>query len=455
MTIVGTVSSLKNLYDQTNIGDEPPLAELYKLITRTEYVNISTYMEDVYNDYDGNTIKYLFLLLKTKSCRKLYNNVLLWFIHNNAEVRNLLRINLINFPKYGSWGDLLNPKLLHDREFRDTICELYSQQLKKDLNELDTVNNTNYMRISDAARCAPSEGKKLDRESNIVIDICNKLIPTGDTQEKYQLYRTKYLTPLRRFLKSYSSRSDYVNPDVEAYTNVDVDVDVDFDVETKITTHSQSQFQSRSQTRLTNMCNISAESWDTYINNSTMDNSLVTISNVSTVSTCHLTAVLPLLMSRRGPYKNMLLVDDLLNVNLTISDKDTFTTQLQTINLYNCTLDNQLKNILDQGLSPDILYYISNNVEIDFQKLVSVLEMYTFRGIIPPTVYYINMETTEFVFAKKYEIDDFSLFTLSGFNSAVFQLIKSDQNLTNEDIISKELEMMEIITAESSLCSIM
>ena len=156
-------------------------------------------MEDVYNDDDGNTIKYLFLLLKTKSCRKLYNNVLLWFIHNNAEVRNLLRINLINFPKYGSWGDLLNPKLLHDREFRSTICELYAQQLEKDLNELNATGNLKYKRISDAARCAPSEGKKLDRESIIVIDICNKLILTGDAQEKYQLYRTKYFISFHYF----------------------------------------------------------------------------------------------------------------------------------------------------------------------------------------------------------------------------------------------------------------
>jgi hypothetical protein len=299
------------------------------------------------------------------------------------------------------------------------------------------------MRISDAARYAPSEGKKLDRESNIVIDICNKLIPIGDTQEKYQLYRTKYLTPLRKFLNSYSSHFNYVNPDVETYT----------DIEPKIITPYQ--LQSRSQTRLTNACNISTDSWNTHINSGTMDNSLVTISNVSTVNTCHLAAILPLLMSRCGPYKNMLLVDDLLNVNLTISDKGTFTTQLQTINLHDCTLDEQLKNILDQDLSPEILYYISNDVKVDFRKLVSVLESYNFQGVVPPTVYYINMETTEFAFAKKYVNNDFSLFTLSGFNNVVFELIKSDQNLTNEDIISKELETIEITKVEPGLCSIM
>ena len=41
MTIVDTVSPLVNLYDQTRTGDEPPLAELYKLISRTDYVHIS------------------------------------------------------------------------------------------------------------------------------------------------------------------------------------------------------------------------------------------------------------------------------------------------------------------------------------------------------------------------------------------------------------------------------
>lgn len=97
--------------------------------------------------------------------------------------------NLVHIPLYGRWDDLL--KLL-DTELRAEVVEIFCQQLKKDLENLQ--NGKGY-EVSLAAKWAPTEGRKYDKKYCAIKLFCKRL--GCDRKE----YRKKYLTPLRKHLE--------------------------------------------------------------------------------------------------------------------------------------------------------------------------------------------------------------------------------------------------------------
>ena len=105
----------------------------------------------------------------------------------NIGAKNHVLVNLINFPFFGYWKDLL---YFFDTPIESEMVKMFTTQLLLDKNHL----KHGISKISLAAKWAPSEGKEYDEKHNAVYKFCTQM------RIKKAEYRKSYLTPLRQHL---------------------------------------------------------------------------------------------------------------------------------------------------------------------------------------------------------------------------------------------------------------
>lgn len=174
-------------------ADDPLLEIFYKALRNTPQDKMRDMVKAAWSSCSDNAIRKLQLLKVIfhmrwcrggKGERKMFHIALDELIKCGAKQH--IFNNLGNIPYFGYWKDLWS--LLGSVLEMDMI-NFYSQQLRQDLNDLSTGQ------ISLAAKWAPSEGKALDKQYNVVAKMCSAL-----KINKHQ-YRTRYLVPLRKHLE--------------------------------------------------------------------------------------------------------------------------------------------------------------------------------------------------------------------------------------------------------------
>eukprot|EP01130_Rhizamoeba_saxonica_P001228 TRINITY_DN11114_c0_g1_i1.p1 TRINITY_DN11114_c0_g1~~TRINITY_DN11114_c0_g1_i1.p1 ORF type:complete len:651 (+),score=162.59 TRINITY_DN11114_c0_g1_i1:39-1991(+) len=153
-----------------------------------------TIEELIVKSWQENPLDTLKIIFHTRDCRggkgekQLFVKDLLWLVENAPEA---VLANLALFPEFGKWSDLL---YLVGTSLENNALEFYAEQLLTDMKKLKNKEGD----ISLAAKWAPTEGHKLDKQRNTARKLAK--IMFGDSKRPSQDYRKLCLVPLRKYL---------------------------------------------------------------------------------------------------------------------------------------------------------------------------------------------------------------------------------------------------------------
>jgi len=173
-------------------ADDTLLELFYKTLRNTPKSTMEAMVENAWtaSNHETRQLHCLKLLFYLRWCRSGKGERELFRIGINKLLslgaQEHVKANLHNFPFFGYWKDtfcLLGTPLESD------VVDMWAKQLTTDLDNL-----LQQKPVSLSAKWAPSEGKELDREFNIVSKLCKAM-----KIDKIQ-YRKKFLVPLRKHL---------------------------------------------------------------------------------------------------------------------------------------------------------------------------------------------------------------------------------------------------------------
>lgn len=173
---------------------EGRLSLLFKCMRGVNEDTLYEYLEKSYTEDLVDTVILCFNARDVrggKGERELGRKMFKWLCNKNP----LIFSALISFlPEYGRWDDLLFflPKILEENQTNVSSCAV--KYIAKQLNT-DLVDMENGRPISLCAKWMPTENDSKDRKFNLVKSICKEM----EISEK--TYRTKYISPLRSYLK--------------------------------------------------------------------------------------------------------------------------------------------------------------------------------------------------------------------------------------------------------------
>ena len=151
------------------------------------------YCEQAWNENSEHALKMMFYIRDCrggKGERALFRRMMKW-LYNKSPANFNLNLHLI--PLYGRWDDvILLPGGL----------QLMAQQLKRDRTELERLRqDPKHAVISWCAKWAPTANHSLDCKFGVVRRLLGHLGLLPNTYG-FQIYRTKYLVPLRKHLRT-------------------------------------------------------------------------------------------------------------------------------------------------------------------------------------------------------------------------------------------------------------
>ena len=179
---------------------------------KIEEINLREFI-DLYEDYSSEVIKIVFFVIDCRGglgYRKLAYK-LLEPINNSLKFRLELEKYLHKLPEYGRYDNLL---YFMDTPLENLALKIYAEKLiedkkildKKIVSKIEQEENTN-LTISQAAKWAPSENKKHDKENNSAYKLAWTINMLNGYSEKcdnirrcLRLYRKEYISYLRQNL---------------------------------------------------------------------------------------------------------------------------------------------------------------------------------------------------------------------------------------------------------------
>jgi hypothetical protein len=151
------------------------------------------------NSWNEDALDTLKLIFQTRDCRggkgekAIFRASICWLAHHHPEA---LQKNIQHISFYGSWKDLFS---LMGTSFENTVLDMFAEQLRKDLEVVNSMQDGKKLPISLCAKWAPTESHKDDRVSKAASKLAKRLFNGSKTHLKD--YRKTYLTPLRAYLQ--------------------------------------------------------------------------------------------------------------------------------------------------------------------------------------------------------------------------------------------------------------